>query len=242
MLESVCDVIEPWTHGAIYRANRYPSYFDYNLVRVQDRAPVGAAEMLAIADRALAALTHRTIEFDFLDNAVPLRHELAARGWRATRLVWLFHHGGSSGSRQAPGESVEEVPYDAVGHLRLQWHHEDFPGSDPTAFHALAREVALDHGARVFAASRDATPVAFAQIIGLGSRMEIEQVYVHPAHRGQDLGTAVTSTAIRAAAGAEELWICADDEDRAKDLYTRLGFRPAWTTMQFLRMPSSGAI
>jgi hypothetical protein len=24
----VCDVIEPWAHGMIERASRYPSYFD----------------------------------------------------------------------------------------------------------------------------------------------------------------------------------------------------------------------
>jgi hypothetical protein len=31
--------------------------------------------------------------------------------------------------------------------------------------------------------------------------------------------------------------ICADDEDRAKELYARLGFVPAWTTVEFLRPP-----
>jgi GNAT superfamily N-acetyltransferase len=243
MLESVCDVIEPWAHGAIYRAPRYPSYYDYNLVRVQDRAPVRAQEMLAIADEALAGLAHRTIEFDFVDNAAPLRRELEPRGWRATRLLWLLHAGDPPRAdphfRQAT--TLEEVPYDTVNHLRAEWHAEDFPGDDPTAFHATAREVALHHGARVFAVCRNATPVAFAQIIHLGSRMEIEQVYVGAAHRGQGLGTAVTSAAICTAAGAGELWICADDEGRAKHLYARLGFRPARTTMELLRMPRPGS-
>jgi hypothetical protein len=29
----------------------------------------------------------------------------------------------------------------------------------------------------------------------------------------------------------------AGDEDRPKKLYSRLGFRPAWMTMEFLRPP-----
>jgi len=47
----------------------------------------------------------------------------------------------------------------------------------------------------------------------------------------------VTRAAIAAASGVGDLWICADDEDRAKELYARLGFRAAWTTVQFLRLP-----
>ncbi len=241
MLESVCDVIEPWAHGAIYRATRYPSFFEYNIVRVQDRAPVGVEELLAIANETLSGLSHRRIDFDHVENAEPLRRELESRGWRPLRLLRLLHVGDSTQLGRATSHGVEEVPYDAVGALRVEWHQEDFPGDDPTAFHLMAREVELHHGARVFAILREDTPVAYAQLDRLGSGMEIGQVYVRPACRGQGLGTAVTSAAIRAAAGADELWIGADDEDRAKHLYARLGFRPAGTSMELLRMPRPGA-
>ena len=241
MLESVCDVIVPWAHGTIYRATGYPSFFEYNVVRVQHPAPVGANELLAIADEALAGLTHRRVDFDHVDNAEPLRSELESRGWRALRLLRLLHAGDSPQLEQAISDGVEEVPYDAVAHLRVQWHHEEFPGDDPTSLHLMAREVERHHDARVFAVCRDSTPVAYAQIDRLGSRMEIGQVYVHREHRGQGLGTAVTSAAIRAAAGADELWTGADDEDRAKHLYARLGFRPAGISMEFLRMPPPDA-
>jgi pimeloyl-ACP methyl ester carboxylesterase len=43
--------------------------------------------------------------------------------------------------------------------------------------------------------------------------------------------------AARAAGDVGDLWICADDEDRAKQLYTRLGFRPALATIEFLLLP-----
>jgi hypothetical protein len=41
----------------------------------------------------------------------------------------------------------------------------------------------------------------------------------------------------RGAGDARDLWIVADDEGRPNELYARLGFRPAWVTMEFLRPP-----
>ena len=66
---------------------------------------------------------------------------------------------------------------------------------------------------------------------------EITEVFVHPAHRGGGLGTALTRAAIEAAGPVGDLWIGADDEDRPKELYARLGFRAAWTAMEFTREP-----
>jgi len=87
--------------------------------------------------------------------------------------------------------------------------------------------------------------VAFAQIERDGGAAEITQVYVHPEHRGQGLGSLITRAAIERASDAGDLWICADAEYTAQDLYARLGFAPVWSTIQFLREldvePASGA-
>ena len=56
-------------------------------------------------------------------------------------------------------------------------------------------------------------------------------------YRGKGLGTALTGAAISNAGDVEDLWIVADDEGRPKQLYGRLGFRPAWTAIQALRLP-----
>ncbi len=80
-------------------------------------------------------------------------------------------------------------------------------------------------------------PVAFAQLERVGAAAEIAGVYVHPEHRGGGLGTALTRAAIEAAGSVRDLWIGADDEDRPKELYARLGFRPVWTVMEFTRVP-----
>jgi GNAT superfamily N-acetyltransferase len=234
MHAAICDVIEPWEHGTIVRSTRHPSYYDFNLVRVEDAEAIAATELVAVADRALAGLGHRRVSFDFLANAEPLRAQFEAAGWTAMRLL-VLHHDGSL-PPQPPGE-VAEVPYDAVAHLRVAWHHESFPGSDPTSFHRQAREVAMGRGVVVLAVVVEGSAVGYAQLERDGDGTEVSQVYVHQQCRGRGLGTALTAAAIRAAAGARDLWISADDDDRPKHLYARLGFRPVWTAMEFLRVP-----
>jgi GNAT superfamily N-acetyltransferase len=233
MQAAICDVIEPWEHGTIVRSTRYPSYYDFNVVRVEDADPISVDAVAAIADRALAGAAHRRVTFDHVDAAEPLRAGLQAKGWKAVRLLWLRHEG------PPPPDSLHEVaavPYDEVEQLRVNWHREDLPGSDPADFHRDACEVAMRRGAVVLAVRERGSVVGFAQIEGDHGGAEVSQVYVRPEHRGGGRGTALTCAAIRAAPGGGDLWICADDEDRPKHLYARLGFRPLWTTLEFQRV------
>jgi ribosomal protein S18 acetylase RimI-like enzyme len=231
---AICDVIEPWAHGTVVRATRYPEYWDFNAVRVEEEPGTSVEELVAFADEALAEVAHRRIDFEEADSAERLRPEFDARGWRTLRLVWMLHR---SAPPAAPDISVEPVPYDAVEELRVAWHAEDFPGHDLGTHIAEAREVAHRLGAQVLAAREAGAPVAFAQLERQGHSAEITQVYVHPAHRGRGLGTAITSKAIEAAGDADDLWIVADHEGRPKELYGRLGFMPVWTATQALRLP-----
>src|SRR4051812_49369609 len=48
---AVCDVIEPWEHGTVVRATRHPTYWDYNVVRVEDDVDITAEELVRVADR-----------------------------------------------------------------------------------------------------------------------------------------------------------------------------------------------
>ena len=235
-LRACCDSVEPWAHGTVFRATRYPSYYDLNVLLVEEPTSLGVAELSAQADRALAGLDHRLIEFVSAADADPLRPGFERAGWRSLRLVWMRHT-----AELPPGGSneVKELPYEAVDDLRVRWHHEDFPGIDPAAFHRQAREVALKRGARILAAREGGEAVAFAQLEHDGEGAEISEVYVRRDHRGSGLGTAVTRAAIAAGRSAQDLWISADDEGRAKALYARLGFRAAAKTMQFLRLPGN---
>src|SRR6185312_6409105 len=121
---AVCDSIERWEHGAVLRASRYPTYYSFNLVRVEDEPEMSVAELASFAEQALGGLEHRRIDFEDIDAGEARRRELMAFGWKLTRLVWMAHQG-----QMPPAEremEVEEVPYDAVQELRLSWHLEDF--------------------------------------------------------------------------------------------------------------------
>jgi ribosomal protein S18 acetylase RimI-like enzyme len=233
---AVCDVIEPWEHGTILRATGHPSYFDLNVVRVEDDPGMSVDELTDVTDRALADLPHRRLDFDLAEAGDRLRAGFEAAGWRSERLLWMRHEGSLPAG---PEITVEEVAYDDVHDLRVAWHLEDFPDLDPAGYHAEAREVALSRGVRVLAVRDGRAPVAFAQLERDGGAAEITQVYVHPDHRGGGRGTAMTRAAIQAASDATDLWIVADDEGRPKHLYARLGFRPAWTMLEFLRPPAA---
>lgn len=62
--KGICDRVEPWKHRTVYRASRYPSYFDFTAVVVEDRPTIGVLELIEVADRALDGLEHRRIDFD----------------------------------------------------------------------------------------------------------------------------------------------------------------------------------
>jgi GNAT superfamily N-acetyltransferase len=236
---AVCDVIEPWAHGTIVRATRYARTFDLNVVRVEQDTAMSVQALIAVADDALAGLEHRRVDFDLVDAGEARRADFEAQGWTALRLLWMRHE---VPPPRGPDVAVEQVPYDAVRDLRVAWLREDFPGVDLAGYLVQAREVAECRDAQVLAVCEGGAPVAYAQLERDGTSAEITQVYVRPDHRGGGRGTAMTLAAIAAAGDVRDLWIGADDEDRPKRLYERLGFRPAWTTMQFLRLPRAEAV
>lgn len=229
-----CDVIEPFAHGTVVRASSHPSYYAYNLVRIERDPVTGLRGLLGLADRALAGLAHRRIDFEVIEAADALRGGFTGAGWRSSRTVWMRHE---QPLPDASSPAVERADYDEAAELRARWEYEDDPELDHRDHLASAREIALARGAVVFLVREHGRPVAFSQLERIGDRAEISEAYVHPERRGAGLGRAVTRAAVAAAAGARELWIAADAEGRPRQLYERLGFRPAWTVMEFTRWP-----
>ncbi len=88
-----------------------PTYWDFNVVRVEEDAAMTVEELATFADQALAGLAHRRVDFDLVDAAEPLRHGFEAKDWKATRLLWMRHE---ASMPPGPDVVVEEVPYDAV--------------------------------------------------------------------------------------------------------------------------------
>ena len=230
---AVCDVVTPWAHGTVVRATRCPSYSAFNLVRVEDDPALNVPALAYFTDQALAGLSHRRIDFDLSTAAGPLRERFAETGWKTKRLVWMRLHQAS-----APGRPhrVEDVSYDSVNELRIACEREELSGRDAVGSPGEAREIALLRDARVLAVQHGGRQVGFAQLERDGSGAEITRIYVHPEYRGAGRGTALTHAAIERAGDVRDVWISADDEGGPKGAYARLGFRPAWTTMEFLRV------
>lgn len=236
--EDVCDRVYAWEHGTVVRASRYPDIYDLNLVVVERATGVSAAELVAVVDREMDDCLHGRLDVEDLAEGRRLRPELEALGWKTVVLVWMVFDGRAPGE---PAVAVEEVGFDDLHELRREWHEEDMPGNDPSLFHAELRDLVEQRGGwRCLAVRENDRLVACAELQQRRSGSEVAGVFVTRARRGHGLGTAVTTAAIRAGLeGGGELWICADDEDRAWPLYERLGFRRAWRMVQFTRLPAS---
>ncbi len=91
--EALCDRIDPWSHGTVYRASRYPRYSNLNIVRVAGDPGLDAAGLAAFVERSLAGLDAYRLEFDDAAAAEPLRRDMEALGFLSIRLMWLRFEG-----------------------------------------------------------------------------------------------------------------------------------------------------
>jgi ribosomal protein S18 acetylase RimI-like enzyme len=231
-LAQLCDLVQPWEYGTIWRASRYPKYWACNVVRVERAPAMSAGELVELADEALAGLEHRRIDFDPEPGAV--RGELEALGWRSWRLVLMRHEHDPA---LTASHHVEEVSYDATRELRIAWHAEEYPGHQLGDHLNEAAEVARLRQTRAFAVLEEGKPVGYSTLERIGNQAEVAAAYVRSDRRGNGIGTALTLAAIVAGRDYDDLFISADDEDRPKRLYERLGFRRAWTMTEFFRLP-----
>ena len=233
--EAVADSIEDWEHGWIARTPSYPRYFDLSLVHVVTDPGFTADELVQFADRALDGFEHRRVGFESIDAGERVRPGLEALGWKATRLVWMRHEGPAP---PGGGPLVERVPYDAAHDLRVAWTSRGLPDTRPDrVLRAGPRGLGGPRRRGVRGPGATACRSAYAELERVGDSAEIASVYVHPDHRGRGLGTAITQAAIEAGSDARDLWIVADADGRARQIYERLGFRAEWTLLDFLRLP-----
>jgi ribosomal protein S18 acetylase RimI-like enzyme len=234
----VCDIVLPWEHGTIVRCSSMPDWWDYNSLRVEGPDPgVDAESLIRTADELQDGLRHRQIEVEDQATGERLRAGFEKAGWSVERLAWLSRSG------PAPeGEAFEEVPFAETRPLRIEWMRSlPWTNDDAAIERFVSHEdaVAGIRGSRTLVARDEhGTPVGYVSFGMQFDTAEVEQAYVTPALRGQGLGGALVSGAVRAA-GASETFIVADDEGDSKRLYERLGFAPVWIQHLFLRRPAT---
>jgi GNAT superfamily N-acetyltransferase len=233
---ALCDVLEPWDHGVIARASRYPRVHVLNLMRVEEDPGLDAEALARAADAGLAGLSHRRLEFDRASWGEPLREGFHRLGWETERDVWL-RYGGEIPPMPA---GVEEVPWAVANGLREQWHHEDRPDDHDMRYLKEWEEINSVLDVRVWVVREAGEPVAFAAAERAGGSAEVGPVYVRADRRGNGLGATVIRAALAATGRVPgTIWIAADDEGRPRRLYERLGFEPVCTTLDATWWPAS---
>jgi GNAT superfamily N-acetyltransferase len=233
----VCDRIEPWAHGSAVWASALPTYWDYNLVRLEGADPgFDPDELTQLLDELQAPLAHRRLEIWDAAAGERLRPAFQSAGWMTERLLWLWREGAPAGAAPA-----EEVAFADTRPLREAWTRTAaWPRdeADVQGFMKVEQIVAELRGTRALVARDDrGGAIGFATFSVAGDAAEIEQAYIEPAHRGRGLGGELVASAA-ALAGTREVFIVADDEGDPKRLYMRLGFEPAWVQHYFTLRPT----
>jgi GNAT superfamily N-acetyltransferase len=236
----VCDRVEPWEHGTVVLAGDVPTYYDYNLARVEGSDPGLDAEALAAAaEPALAGLGHRRIEVDDTAAGERLAPGFEALGWIAERLAFLHRElpgPPSSGGTHRAVLTVE--PFQATRGLREAWQGESI-WDEAEGFGRVEEQVAARRGTRAVLGAHDGEPSGFASFSAHGDTVEVEQVFCRPERRNGGLGGALVCRALEEAhaSGARHALIEADDDGHSKRLYERLGFRTVWVRHVFTCVP-----
>jgi ribosomal protein S18 acetylase RimI-like enzyme len=199
----------------------------------------GAADAIAEADRILggAGRTHRVILTFDDDLAARLAPQFRALGWLVQRHVLMVHR--REPEKRADTSIVREVDEAA---LRPGRTHEIVAqpwGSPELARELLDAKVALADRAqtRFFGVEVDGEIVAWSDLYLAQGVAQVEDVATRPEHRGRGYATAVVLRAVEEArrAGADLVFLVADDKDWPKQLYARLGFEPVGLAHKFIR-------
>jgi GNAT superfamily N-acetyltransferase len=223
----------------VVRAPDVPTFYDFNLVRVEDGDPgLDAPALAAAAEAAHAGLEHRRIEVFDRAAGERLRPGFEAMGWHVDRLAFLHRTLPAPASPVPEGAELRVEGFLASRPLRNAWRGETVYADGPDFVHIeeLAAERRQTNSTVAYEAGE---PVAFAAASCHDATVEIELVFVRPERRGGGLGAAVIGRALQDATdrGARDALIEADDEGAAKRLYERLGFTTVWVHHVFTRLP-----
>ena len=206
-----------------------PRRHDSNYLLVE-RVPLGAGaeEVAAEAERILegAGLAHRAV-FTF-DEAIGTKLEPGFRelGWNVRRHIWMAQL--REPERSADLSVVEEVdqsdlrPARTAEIVRFPW------GSEEVAEQLLDAKLLLGERAatRFFGVRVDGEIVSWADLYVAQGIGQVEDVATKDEHRGKGYASAVVLRAAGEgrAAGADLIFLVADEDDWPKELYKRLGF------------------
>lgn len=220
----------PW--GELVITPSLPRVWDANFAIVEAwEGTAGELEREMDRVQAEAGFSHRKI-------VIP-EEELADRLWPAvSRQGWEFASRYLVMAQRRDPDRPADRGVDIVGAGAEDWASgrkamielEGY-GSDPEVVDQLLeldRRLARAMDVRHLAAVVNGRVASYAALYLEGDVAQIEDVATLPAYRDRGLARAVVLEAVSEArrAGAELVFLVADEDDWPKDLYTRLGFDP----------------
>lgn len=237
--ESTSTRIERSRFGTALFNDDFPSYWDGNILRVDRPADATAAQLAAETDRFYERFAHRAIVVSDETVGSQLAASFRGDGWEVDHLVFMVQR------REPDRESVvavQECTFDEVYPLMLESNLASHGGMTRQAAetNAAVRRVFVDvTGARFFVVRVDGVLAGFGELYVHEGVAELDDVHTLERFRGRGIARAVVGRAVREArqAGADLVFLIADDADRPKELYAKLGFDPLSRFWQFTKPP-----
>jgi ribosomal protein S18 acetylase RimI-like enzyme len=227
-------VPSPLGHGVL--TPEVPLPHDSNFLFV-DRAR-DAADAIAEADRILggAGRSHRVIVTFDDELGERLRPEFDALGWRTMRHIFMAQL--RDPEKTADLSIVRDVGHAALRPGRIRRILAEPWGNPQLAEQILDRKILLAERAdtRFYAVVVDGEIVAWTDLYSGEDVAQVEDVATLEEHRGKGYATAVVLRAAEEArsAGADLVYLVADEEDWPKEWYQRLGFDTVGRIYKFI--------
>jgi ribosomal protein S18 acetylase RimI-like enzyme len=229
------DRVLPTRHGTAILGDSIPDVYDHNYVSVE--APrVGAAELAADADEALADRRHRRVIVE--DGSPGLAADFAAAGYVLSTHLVLAHT--RELDRRVDTSMVRKVPLDDLLQARTETTLREPWGTRELAqqLNEAKRQIERAVPTQFFAARVDGEVAGWCELRSGDGVAQIEDVEVLQEFRGRGLGRAVVQHALDhalAAGGIVFLEALADDWPR--ELYAKLGFTVTGRRDFYTRLP-----
>jgi len=233
--------VEPFRFGTAIFNEELPRRWDSNYLHV-DRLPPEASvdELVAEADRiqGAAGLRHRKLSVRDEEAGARLLPELRARGWLGQPLLVMAHR--RPPERNVDTSLVQEVGEEALRPARARQLAEYEWARDGEVVRQVLdakRFIARAVDARFFGIEADGEMVSWADLYLADGAAQVEDVGTLDAYRGRGYASALVLRGVEEAraAGADLVFLLADEDDWPKELYRRLGFDGIGRVYDFVR-------
>jgi ribosomal protein S18 acetylase RimI-like enzyme len=212
--------------------------FDSNFVRFERRFDeLDGAVVAECADELQASLSHRKVVIPDAHVGARVAAELSERGWRYFTLVTMAYRGGEAPDGVRPAEQVSPAELREARHRALDDGRRDAEARRQIV--AFTERMARVGSTSLFAARGDRSEIAsFCALFQEDGVAQIDEVTTVQQYRHRGLARAVVAGALRAAleAGAEFVFLVADEADWPMRWYERLGFEPIGRRYELIRV------